>query len=97
MVVEGCHEGHQRHVLGRQPSHHVEPTPLGHLQVQQREVRPEGGDERHGLLAVGGFPDEFHVLAALQERGEEPPRRPFIVRDEDSQRLRHDACSITRS
>ena len=44
VAIVGGHEDDRRHPLGADRAHHVEPGELGHLVVEQHEIRSAGQD-----------------------------------------------------
>ena len=76
-----------RNRLLQQP-HDANAVELGHLQVEEGDVRFFAFDEGHGLEAGHGFTHEGHVVERSEERDEEGPRRAFVINDDDAETRR---------
>ena len=88
-------ERDQRHFVLLEGADHAEPVELGHVQVEQRQVRLLLHDQRHRLPARIRFADDADVVEAAEERGEERSRRPLVVGDHDAEGRCHRARSST--
>jgi len=105
-VVEGAHlegaqrvglvsgdEHHEREALAADRLHHGKPVPLGHLHVEEHQVRrlaPDGLDGRPPVAALG---DHLHVRLAGQQRNDRLAPERLVVHDDRPDG--HDANSPT--
>jgi hypothetical protein len=98
VLVIGRHERDERQLMLLQHPHHADAVELGHLQVQQRQIRPFALDRRHRLRAGPRLGHNHDVFEGAQQRGEKRPCRPFVVGNHDAETCVHEAvCADTRS
>ena len=86
MLVEGGDEddGH----LAADQLQHLEARELGHLDVEQDQVRSELGHRFHRLEAVTALPRHLDIGLAAQVLAEQLTRRILVVHDQDAHRAR---------
>ena len=65
---------------GHQLPHHLEAVEAGHLDVEQEQVRGEGGRHLDGFEPVGGLPDHLHAGHGLQQEADLLPRELLVDR-----------------
>ena len=59
---------------------------LGHLDIHEHHIRPQGFDLLVGLLPVSGLADHFQVGFVLKDDAQTLPEQTLIVRDQQSNR-----------
>ena len=70
--------------MGADGAHDLEAVHLGHLNVQQHQIRAHGLDDVHGLLAAVAEGDDFHVRFAREEAAQACEGQRLIVHGDDS-------------
>ena len=65
-------------------AHDRESVELRHVQVEQNQIRAHAIDHGQGVATGFRFAHDRHVVASAQQRGQERPRRPFVIRDDDA-------------
>ena len=91
MLVVGGHEDDERHPLAADRLDHLEAIHLGHLHVEEHQVRLVVDDGRHCLLTVAALRDDLDVWLVRQQSRQPLPGEGFIVHDQGSDFL-HRLC-----
>ena len=92
-VVVRRHERHQRKRRPGDATDNVEAAQFGHLQIEERQMRTLGFDERQCLLAPGRLSDEQGARARLEQPRQE--RRAGRSSSATTMRRRwHHACRL---
>jgi hypothetical protein len=94
VLVVGGDERDKRHLGFLEHAHDPDAIQFGHLQVQEREIRPLALDRFDRLFAGFRCGDDQHILERTKQRGQKRPRRPLIVRDDDPQACVHEALRV---
>jgi hypothetical protein len=94
ILVVGCDERNQRHLVLLQHPHDADAVELRHLKVQQREVRSLLLDGRKRFLAGRRLRHDDDVFEGTKQRGEEGARWAFIVGDDYAEARVHEALRV---
>lgn len=91
--VRGEHDDLCPGVFGPDASGRLHPVAAGHAQVHQHDVRIELGHQPHGLVPIGGGPDDLDPRQQPEQHHDALAHHGLIVRHDDTGRcpalLRH--------
>ena len=89
VLLECRHERDQRDFVLLQRADDAEAVELGHVQIEQRQVRLLAHDQRHRLSSRRRLAHDDGVVERSQHRRQKGTRWPLVVRDDDPERRRH--------
>ena len=81
LAVRGQHHDRDRPLV-QDPSSRLDPVELGHLHVEQGEIRPLRAGQGHGLLTVAGLRADLET-GVLEQGPQVEPDDCLVFCDED--------------
>ena len=82
MLVVGRGKNHHGALRRLEFRQHAKPVALGHLDVQEHQVRALCPDGLHGRLAVAAGADDLDVRIGLKEELQSLPGEGLVIHDE---------------
>ncbi len=91
MVVVRGREDDARHVI--EPRQQIEPRTARHLDVQEKQLRSERVDARHGFAHIARFAHDVDPGKVREQAPQLTPRQRFVIDDERF----HETTSVARA